>query len=314
LQRQKTAKILGDDSKIKELEVDFEKNRNTLDSLLWNDEKGHYNKYVDLQHAISDGTAKEHPIRSTNNMIAQIAGNWFVNQLNLDPILNQDKIDKVLKSLYTDNVASSEFTPHTETGPDDRHEKYFPHSWPYYAETYYAANAIYEGRVDEGMDMEKRFAKGMFQHTGQIWDARLRWDGEGNGRQGWGRWYMSTPSSWFVLQSLAGVHYDGLTKTLTVNPAQWSELKEFDEIPVFHPLFWATISKDKKGWTLNIDKVLDEENPIIIKELITLDESNKALFFNTKKMKAKQLDSGKRRKRYQVNLEITQPSILNMKY
>lgn len=306
---QKTAKILGDEVSIKILEADFDKTSKTLETLLWNEELGQYDKFVDLLHKTWDGTKKEHQERSTNRMIAQIAGNWFVNQLNLEPIIDAQKADKVLEGLYKHNVAPMEFTPNNEVGPD----KNKPHSWPYYAETYYAANAIYEGRVDEGMEMEKRFAKGMFQHSGQVWDARLYWGEEGNGTQGWGRWYMSTPSSWFVLQALAGVHYDGLTQTLTVRPAQWSELEEFDKIPVFHPLFWATISKDKKGWTLNIDKVLDSENPLIIKHLITNTDSFDRLFLNGKRVSLKSLKSSKNKQTYKTDLRIDKPTLINCK-
>ncbi|NRA51735.1 MAG: hypothetical protein HRU12_21630, partial [Phaeodactylibacter sp.] len=304
---QRTAQILEDEPTIKALEEDFQKTKQTLESLLWNEELGQYDKFVDLLYETWEDTPKAHNQRSTNRMIAQIAGNWFINLLNLDPILEPEKIDKVLEGLYKYNVEPMAFTPNNEVGPD----KNIPHSWPYYAETYYAANAIYEGRVDEAMEMEKRFAKGMFQHSGQIWDARLRWRGEGNGTQDWGRWYMSTPSSWFVYQALAGVHYDGLTQILSVLPGDWSELETFVALPVFHPLFWGTISKNEDGWTLTVDKLLTEK-ALNINELITFDQGAGKMAFNGQSIRYKTSRNDSGRMVYQTRMVIDKPGKITL--
>lgn len=256
---QKVARMLGDEEVMPELRQAFDRNQATLETRLWNQDQGQYDKWLDTLHANWAGTDRAHHERSTNRMIAQVAGAWFVPMLDLEPILDNDRLDRVLDGLYRHNVAPTEFCAQNEVGPDP----FDPHSWPYYAEVYYAANAIYAGRVDQGMDMVERFSKAMFEHSGRIWDARLRWNGAGNGTPDWGRWYMSSPSSWFVLLALVGVHYDALTETLTVRPAQWSRTGPLKKAPVFHPLFWATLDVDERGWALHIDKLLDAGKPAL---------------------------------------------------
>ena len=58
-----------------------------------------------------------------------------------------------------------------ESGADDANMQ----SWPYYAEAFFAATAIMDGKVDMGMDMEERFAHAV-EVSGRL-DLSLSWDG-----------------------------------------------------------------------------------------------------------------------------------------
>lgn len=257
--------LLGDTAVLPGLRADFERCRGVYEGELWNESAGQYDKWRDTLHATWNGTSRAHAERSANRHIAQVAGAWFESLLGLQPVVSPERLDRALVGLYRDNVAPMTGCPMNEVGPDP----HTPDSWPYYAETYFAANAIWHGRVDEGMEMERRFAVTK-EASGRTWDAPLRWEGAGNAVPSWGRWYMSTPASWFVLQALLGVTYDGLTETLTVRPGQWTALEgRLKAAPVFHPLFWATLDADPAGWRLTFDRLRGERAQVTVRRLHT---------------------------------------------
>ena len=67
-----------------------------------------------------------------------------------------------------------------------------------------------------------------------------------------------TPSSWYILMALSGVWYDGITHSLTIKPRPWSKMGELEKVPVFHPLFWATVSTEGSKWTVEITQLRTE--------------------------------------------------------
>jgi uncharacterized protein (DUF608 family) len=262
---QKIARILGDDERLPELQALNDHAKANLEEQLWNEELGQYDKWHDPLHANWDGTDRAHGERSEVRMTAQITGAVFVPMLDLEPFLDDDRLDTVLDGLYEHNVKPYTYCMANETVANESDNTFRnQESWPYYGELFYAAPSIIAGKVDEAMDMEERFANAM-QNAGLHWDLPLKWDGDELGGPRWGRWYMSTPSSWSVLQALAGVFYDGLTHTLTVRPRAWSRIGELENVPVFHPLFWGRVSTTAHGWTLQIDRL--RQGPVPLKEL-----------------------------------------------
>ena len=181
--------------------------------------------------------------------------------LDLEPFFDDERLDTVLSGLYEHNVKPFAYCMANETGEGIRNEE----SWPYYGELFFAAPAIMAGKVEQAMDMEERFAKAM-DKAGLHWDLPLKWDGPDMGNPRWGRWYMSTPASWSILQALAGVFYDGLTHTLTIRPRRWSHIGEHKDLPIFHPLFWGRISTTADGWELHIDRLRKQK--IHIREVL----------------------------------------------
>jgi uncharacterized protein (DUF608 family) len=232
---QKIAGLLGDDERIPVFQAAFDKAQQTMESVLWNEDEGQYDKWVDPWHANWSDSHNPHGERSTARMTAQVAGAWFVPLLDLDPILDAERIERALDGLYTHNLEPFPGCMCNETGNDERANR---QSWPYYAETFFAAPSIFAGKTAKGMELERRFASTMEQ-AGRHWDLPLMWQGEGMDQPGWGRWYMTTPASWFVLQAVAGVLYDALTHTLTVRPRPWAEIGDLKQVPIFHPLFWG---------------------------------------------------------------------------
>lgn len=264
---QRVAKILGDHERIAEFEKDIVKAQDTMENSIWDEERGQYDKWVDPWYENWKESDRPHGPRSKARMTAQIAGNWFVPMLDLDPILDADRVNRVYDELYEHNCKPYKGCMCNETGADeDRPNR---QSWPYYGETFFAAPAIMLGKVDEGMDMEERFHYAM-EESGCHWDLALSWEGDEMMEPRWGRWYMSTPASWFVLQALAGVIYDALTETLTVRPRIWSKMGDLKNVPIFDSLFWGTISTDENGWTLDILRLRSDK--LAVRELL-LDEN-----------------------------------------
>ena len=177
--------------------------------------------------------------------------------------LQPDRIERALDGLYTHNLEPFDGCMCNETGDDPKANR---QSWPYYAETFFAAPAVMSGKISQGMELEKRFAATMEKH-GRHWDLPLMWGGEQMDEPMWGRcWHMTTPASWFVLQALTGVIFDALTQTLTVRPRPWDTLKQLHKVPVFHPLFWGHISTNDTGWELAITTL--RQGPLTISELV----------------------------------------------
>ncbi len=259
---QKTARLLGDEKQLPLLQDAFDRAQKTMEKHLWNEAEGQYDKWYDPWHQNWDNSHNPHGERSTARMTAQVAGAWFVPLLDLDPILIPERIERALSGLYEHNLEPFKGCMCNETGQDERANR---QSWPYYAEVFYAAPSIMAGRIQEGMELEKRFA-GCMEKSGRHWDLPLIWQGEEMDEPHWGRWYMTTPASWFVLQALTGVLYDGLTQTLTVRPRLWDQVEHLQTVPVFHPLFWAHISTDEGGWTLTFTKL--RQGPFPIRELL----------------------------------------------
>ena len=259
---QRVAKILGDDEQITIVQKDIDAALATMENSLWNEEKGQYDKWVDPWHANWDGTDRAHPERSTARMTAQLAGPWLTALLDLEPTLDSSRIDRAIDGLYEHNCKPFRGCMTNESGADDANMQ----SWPYYSETFFASTAIMAGKVDMGMDMEERFAEAM-DRCGRHFDLPLSWDGPEKDQPKWGRWYMSTPSSWYILMALSGVWYDGITHSLTIKPRQWSKMGHLDNVPVFHPLFWATVSTDDDGWTVTITQLRTDS--LQLSELLT---------------------------------------------
>ncbi len=259
---QKTARLLGDEARIPILQEAFDRAQQTMETHLWNEEEGQYDKWYDPWHANWKDSHNPHGERSTARMTAQVAGAWFVPLLDLEPILKPERIERALDGLYEHNLLPFAGCMCNETGNDERANR---QSWPYYAEVFYAAPSIIAGKSEQGMELEKRFAHSM-QASGRHWDLPLMWQGEQMDEPGWGRWYMTTPASWFVLQALHGVTYDGITHSLSVRPRPWKEIGELEELPIFHPLFWGSISSDEQGWTLSISKL--RKGPLPLSELL----------------------------------------------
>ena len=234
------AALLGDRAFVAICRKRLRKAKKTYDGAIWNDARGHFNSWVDTNHRAWKGTDREHEAANDSSMIAQIAGQWYANLLGMSDTTDRAKIAGALGAMYRMNVGCVKGCPAIDAAHDGTHN----YAWPQYSEVYYAANAMYEGRPDEGMRAVKKIYNAQYKRDGSPWDTSLKWAGDENDEPAWGRWYMTNPASWFLLQAITGVGVDHLRDTLTVAPNIPKEIgdgKKLSKVPVFFPKFHATV-------------------------------------------------------------------------
>lgn len=255
----------GDAAYMDALQRDFEQAQATVERDLWRADLGYYLCWHDRQASNWQGTAREHAESSENSMLSHLAGVWLAKMLDLGEILDEGKVQRSLRSLYKRHVAPFPYCPPNEVRPDGSHSI----SWPYYGEAYFAANAIHHGMVEEGMEMVRKFYHTAFEKYTTPWDSPLSYEGADNSIPWWGRWYMTNPSSWTILQALTGCSYDALTQALTLYPRKFREMPELREVPVFMPCFRGRLSATETGILLALDTV-DDPAGLPVREIRTL--------------------------------------------
>jgi len=234
------AQVLADEAFAKTCRRRYARARRTYDGVLWSERRGHFRSWYDDNCGAWRGTDREHRLFGDSSMIAQVAGQWFSNLLGLPPVTDVRRIRSALAAVFRLNVSLPKGCPAIDASPNGE----FNYSWPPYSETYYAANAIYEGRADEGLKAVKKIYDAQYKCDGSPWDASLKWAGEENDEPAWGRWYMTNPASWFLLQAITGVGVDHLRGVLTVAPNIPRGIgrgKTLSRVPVFYPKFHAAV-------------------------------------------------------------------------
>lgn len=243
----KLAEYMGESDTARKFRSDFEKAQSTVERDLWN-EKGYYNSWVDNQFENWKGGEREHDRVSENTMLSHLAGVWFARMLDLDPILDGNRVAQSLETLYQHNVRPNPYCAPNEVKPDGTNSW----SWPYYGEVYYAANAIYQGQIDQGIEMVRKFYDAAFVKNTSHWDLPLSWEGSDNSKPWWGRWYMTNPSSWNVLLAITGIHYNALEESLTILPNPLAEMDALVRVPIFLPHFTGLLTARNDSLELKI--------------------------------------------------------------
>jgi hypothetical protein len=205
--------------------------------------RGRFLSWHDTNWRAWKGTDREHKLSGKSSMISQVAGQWFSNLLGMSDITESEKIAHALEAVFRRNVSLPKYCAATDVDDDGT----FNASWPPYAETYYAANAIYEGRPDEGLDAVRKIYVAQYRRDGSPWDTPLKWWGKENDEYNWGRWYMTNPASWFLLPAITGVGVDLVRGVLTIVPSIPKEIgggRRLVGVPVFFPKFQAKVDCD----------------------------------------------------------------------
>lgn len=214
--------------------------RANVERTLWNPERGHFNMWVDTLWRNWSKSERPHGPMSDSCMIAQCAGQWYSHLLGLIDTVNPQMIESSLNAIDALNVRRSRYCPANEVSSQGK----VSYSWIQYIETYYAALAIYEGLANQGLEAVKRIYRAQYARDGSPWNTPLKWEGPGNSQASWGRWYMTNPASWFLLQSITGVGVDMIDRTLTLSPSVPAAIgrgRELRGVPVFFPTLQATV-------------------------------------------------------------------------
>ena len=216
---------------VRALEARFARAQAVLERELFDEQRGYYICWRDSKAPLWAGE-RAHEQRSTSSHISQLAGAWWADMLDLEPIVDPERRRRALAFIARHNVAQVAGSPADEYHLDGS----VMQSMSALAMGNYAAHAIGAGLADEGWQAACNIYRARYEHDGCPWDATLQWSGPGNLQPQWGRWYMSHPASWFLLPSLGGVWIDRLRHRLTLGPSWPSEWgAQLRALPVFLP-------------------------------------------------------------------------------
>ena len=289
--------LLKDDGAYVSLyEAQTTKVRDTMEHALWSDRLQHFYLWRDDFFENWGPGPRPHENQAESNFIAQVAGQWFAHLFNFDYLFDPAKFRKALETVKELNHRGVRYCPANVVLSDGR----ITSSWPYYAEVYYAANAMYEGEVEAGLDCFRGIYEAMHELDKSPWDAPLGWDyhlyarnlpenisagnslrdlldctDKSNRYATWGRWYMTNPASWFILPALSGFSMDLLQGELGIAPNLPDAIgrgTKAQQLPIFMPGFWGNVRYEEEEERVRIGFEVTRfisENPLEFKRFVT---------------------------------------------
>lgn len=217
-----------------------ERIRQTLENKIYRPSLGHFLLWRDPSHRKWRNTPRAHEAESDNCFAHQLAGQWMAHVLGLGYLLDPDKVRSAMREITRRNDKPFKGGVANEVS---REQKMDVASWPHYIHCYYTANALYSGtEVDTAFAAEKKIADASLASASSYWNP-LYWTGKNLEVPASGYWYMTAPSTWFLLPALAGVAMDRLAGELTIAPNIPRALGARPEIPLFLPGMWAKVSR-----------------------------------------------------------------------
>ena len=243
------ARWQGDEAFAAEMDAWFARVRPVVERTLFCPELGWFRSWVDERHALSAGGERPHARESRNSMVAQLAGVWFAQLLDLGEILDPAQVRSALAALVAKNLGLPAYCPAQEVTADDATVSF---SWPYYAESYVIAPLLATGRGDEARAALRKIHAAITELDGSPWSSPLVWRGAGNGEREWGSWYMTNTASWAVLPALCGFAWNAIDGAMVLDPRIPRSLGRLQRIPLFMPGYHAVVDADDQGATLTI--------------------------------------------------------------
>lgn len=226
---------------------------------------------------------------------ASLAGDWISRYAGLGPVVDHQKSLshsswqwKVLVDAYPAIDSRAGITRplvHREADLDGNQMpavnngfKMWHVNNPWQSIGYQAIEAIFLGRVEEGLGLIKRiWDKGWYE--GYPWDMdhwgmRGRkymthpvlwlWDKDHHGEQG--HVYMTHPVMWSVFAALTGVTYNAFTRSLTVSPRPIPGQDEF-MIPVFLPGAWLMVEYHEETGRVDFHVLKSFGEPLVVERV-----------------------------------------------
>jgi uncharacterized protein (DUF608 family) len=255
----------------KEYTVRFEYVQRKVIELLWN------GKYFIKQ--LNPRTGEKNP----NSFIAQFAGDWLSQLCGLGNTLPKEYVQTGVQSILRMHVRAFKPVPPMEVTPDGKCAT--RHCFIIQHEPYIGMEAIYEGFVDDGLDVIKRVYDVAWEQNKSPWNQSLNYAAP-TGEQGFLVTYMTCPATWHVLNALAGATLDVPNQTLHLSPKVWkSEVRSQKSelsMPIFFSKFWAWLDYDKSTGTAKLRVIKTFGKPITIRQVLIRYPDGKEKLLNLK--------------------------------
>jgi len=184
---------------------------------------------------IHPGTGAENP----NCFVSQLAGDWFVRLLGLQPLFDDGIVDSVLDSIVELNVRPHHPAIPMEVKPTG--EIAVDTCYIQQHEPYLGMELIYRGRVKDGLDVLRRRQEITWRANSNPWGEALAVHAP-SGREMLLFDYMTSAAAWNVLYALAGVTVDAEKPSLRLKPQMDGARRMV--LPIFLQDLWLMLDVD----------------------------------------------------------------------
>lgn len=224
------ARRLGRKERMAEWQQAFDHAHETLLTHYWNGR--YFRKWVQPNAGI------ENP----NCFIAQLAGDWFIRLLGLEPLFSNEVTDSVLNSIVKLNMAPHYPAITMESSPTG--ELVTPLGYIQQHEPYLGMELIYRGQVQRGLEVLRRRQEISWLVNANPWGEALATQTP-SGHEALLFDYMTAPAGWNVLYALAGITVDAQNGRLHCAP-QLDGARRL-RLPIFLQDLWLVLD-------LNLDR------------------------------------------------------------
>lgn len=203
---------------------------------------------------------------SANSHVSQVAGEFFARLCGLGPLYGDEYVREALISILSLNYHPRFIFPSNEATPEGKMPVRTMWGWLPHVRVFLGGIPLYFGLEEDGIEALERMDRVITEcNDDNRWDLRLFYEPD-TGRQHWGRFYMSAPSTWYIYQALLGYRWDKPEGLLEIIPNLPESFLPFSG-PLFLPGFWAWLEIDKKSEYMRMKILKRFDDEIRIKKL-----------------------------------------------
>ena len=204
-----------------------------------------------------------------NTFVSSLAGDWLSRLSGAGRTLSPAMTNTTTEELIARHADPFHPVPPMEVTPDIK-----PATGTCFLlqhEPYLGCEAIYEGYVDEGLDVIKRVYQVAWEQNKSPWNQSLCYNAPDGGQGGLVR-YMTCPTTWHVLNALSGITVDLPAQTMWLNPRVPSEMG-YLRIPVNLSTcsLWLFLDPKGKQFTLTVKRVFGDRKDKIVRLITDID-------------------------------------------
>lgn len=204
--------------------------------------------------------------RCETSHISQVAGEHFTHLCGLESTYGEHYVRQAIDAIFTLNYPAHYVFPTNEATPDGYMPRRSIWGWLPHSKVYLAALPMYYSMTDRALNALKRLYDVVKdKNNNNWWDQRIFYEPD-TGKQHWGRFYMSSPASWYAYQALLGYMVDLPSQKFKVRPHIPDSLLPF-EGPLFLPDWWAWIRIDKNKREIHLRTIKSFVDTLLIKRL-----------------------------------------------